>query len=109
MEIISTNIAMEKDTTHLLKHKYQEEVIVPLVAVSENIDFLFNRGRRMVITADGVSCLVEKAEEIHLMKMEEDVQNLYKMSAWAFAQRWYSYYPDMDSMTFLKIKLKKIE
>lgn len=107
-EIIETNMNQNRDTEHNIRHRFKEEIIVPYVAITNNIDFLMCRGQKKVHLTDGVTCIVTDWKEIHLFEMDDDVKRLYDMSAWDFAKRWYSYDKYMQSMTFVKIKLKKI-
>lgn len=105
IEIIAMDI---NETKHQVMHRYQEVMIVPLCAVTNNTDFLFTRGEKIVLTSDNVTCRVVEYKEIHLMDMEQETRELYKMSAWDFAQRWYRFDKGMQSMYFLKIKLERV-
>lgn len=107
-EIIDTTMTNAKDTEHDVRHRYKEEIIVPLVAITKNIDFLMGRGKKTIHLTDGTTCEVVKWSEIHLLDMDDEVKKMYNMSAWDFAKRWYSYDKGMQSMTFIKMQLKKI-
>lgn len=98
-----------RDTKHALRHKFKEEIIVPLVALSSNIDFILCKGEKLIKTADGFMCRCVEKEEVHICDIEDDIRRIYNMSAWDFIRRWRKFDPYMDSMTFLRIKLEKLK
>lgn len=102
---------MERNETsyHKVKHRYKEEIIVPYIAVQNNIDFMLNKGERYLITADNVKAKVLEAKEVHMCELWEDIDRLYKLSVWDFIVRWYNSEKNMDSMHLLHIKLRKEE
>lgn len=65
------------------------------------------KGKKTVFTSDGIKASVVQWKELHLLEMESEIQRIYKMSAWDFAKRWYSYDKCLQSMTFIYMKLEK--
>ena len=103
-------VNIEKEVTyHRVRHSFKPEIIVPIAAITNNIDFLLCKGEKRVMTTDGVECTVESHDEIHMCKLEEHVKRLYNMDMWPFITRWYAVEPNMSSMEFVKMKLKKYE
>ena len=96
-------------TYHRINHSFKNEIIVPIVAISNNIDFLLCKCEKRVLTSDNVECTVESHEEVHMCKLGDDVKRLYDMEMWPYIMRWYNVDPNMSSMEFVKIKLKKYE
>lgn len=96
-------------TYHRVRHSFKSEIIVPIAAITNNIDFLLCKCEKRVKTTDNIECVVESHEEIHMCKLADDVKRLYGMDMWAFIMRWYGVEPNMSSMEFVKIKLKKYE
>lgn len=94
---------------YFINHSFKEEIIVPLVAVSNNVSFVTNKEQRYVVLGDGCLCSVNACEEHHICALEQDIRKLYGVTAWDFMRKWYRTYPDMSSMFFLKIKLEKNE
>lgn len=92
-----------------INHTFREEIIVPFASVSNNISFCLSQGNKQVIMGDGTRGEVVSYDELHICNLEGDVKRLYGISAWDFIKKWYALYPNMDSMRFLKIKLKKNE
>lgn len=88
-----------------INHRFREEVIVPLAAITNNINFLFSNDERIVLLGDGTKGKVTSCEEVHICALEQDINNLYKMGAWDFIKRWYKIYPNMDTMYFVKLKI----
>lgn len=98
------------NTYHALRHSYKPQVLVPIVAITHNIDFIFNRcGTRYVTTADNIKCIVESSEEKHICECEDLIRQLYNCDPWAYLKRWHKAIPNMQSMEFMLISLKKIE
>jgi hypothetical protein len=105
-----TNTDKEK-TYHRILHSFKPEIIVPIAAITNNIDFV-TAGKdcvRMVKTTDDVECVVESYEEIHMCSLEADIKRLYGMEPWPYVMRWYKVAPHMNTMDFFKLKLKKYE
>lgn len=100
--------ARKDRTYHELKHSFKEEVIVPMVALTNNYDFLiFENAEKILRLADGTECSVERYEEKHICDLEDDIKRLYNVDAWSFIKRWHKYDAMMTNMMFLKIWLKK--
>lgn len=104
---------MEKrrtDTYHELSHRFKEEIIIPMIALTNTYDFfIYCSATKHIITADGVECIAEGYEEKHICELEDDIKRLYNVDAWSFIKKWYNYDSMMTNMTFVKIWLKKDE
>ena len=62
------------DVTSQVAHRYKEYMILPLVAISDNFNFVMTCGKRFVITQDGVKCEVIEYEEKHICQLEDDIR-----------------------------------
>lgn len=102
---------MERNETsyHKVLHRYRDEIVVPYIALRNNIDFMLNKGERYLITSDNIKAKVVECKEVHICDLEDDIKRLYNILAWDFIKRWHGSDNRMDSMHFLKIKLKKEE
>jgi hypothetical protein len=94
-------------STHHVKHRWKNEIIVPLIALSDNIDFLTLKEDKTIITADGVQAKVNKWEEIHICALDDLTKRLYGMSAWDFMLRWYNNGDVFYTAYFVYIKSEK--
>lgn len=108
-DIISMSNDYTETSTHHIRHRYREVIIVPLIAITENIKFFTNKGARRVVLADNTICFVEKHETIHLCDLEDSIQEIYNINVWDFIKTWYKIEKNMDSMHFVKIWLRKEE
>lgn len=110
-KIIDLSFNMERNETsyHKVRHKYRDEIIVPYIAVQNNIDFMLNKGERYLLTADGIKAKVMGSKEVHVCELEADIKRLYNLSAWDYLCKWYNSEKSMDSMHLLHIKLRKEE
>lgn len=106
-----TNMKLDNTSTtyHVIKHKFREEVCIPLVAITNNIDFFVSKGEKEVICSDGIKAKVVNYKECHICTLEEDIRRMYNMDIFSFLKKWYNYDKCMDSMTFIKMKLKKYD
>ena len=101
----------KEKTYHRILHSFKPEVIVPIAAITNNVDFIIN-GRdcqRLIKTSDDVECLVESFNVVHMCQLDDDIKRLYGMEPWLYIKRWFKVAPQMYSMEFIKIKLKKYE
>lgn len=95
------------DTYHNVKCKFKDTVIVPVAAISNNIDFLiYTDAKKHVRTSDDKECLVVKYEEIHICDLECDVKSIYGIDTWSFVKTWHKHEPCMTSMNFIKMELR---
>lgn len=100
---------MEKTTYHCLKHRYREELIVPITAISNGVDFILGKdSEKRMLTADNVKCRVTKYKFVPICELENDIKRLYNKDAWDFLKTWYKAMPNMFSLEFLVLKLEKI-
>lgn len=98
------------ETCHDIKHKYKDEVIIPIVAMNNAYDFfIFSESAKRVVTADGVKCNVVEWGEYNICDIEDEITRLYNMDAWSFMKVWRNSFPQMTSMQFIKMKLEKYE
>lgn len=108
-KITDTKFFMERNETtyHKVRHKYREEIIVPYIAVQNNIDFILNKGERYLLTADSIKAKVLGCKEVHICELKDEINRLYGMSAWDYICKWHDAEKNMDSLHFLHIKLRK--
>ena len=93
--------------TPLMKHNFSEEVIIPLAALSYNLDILSGREKR-INTMDGVECVVMKIDEIHVLSEDAGgiIKRLYNIDVMTYLMMW-NRRLSMSSMWLAHIKLKK--
>lgn len=108
-DVISISMDNNSKSVHHINHRYREHIIVPYLAISDNIKFATNKGERYISFSDGVIAKVIEATEQHICQLEEKVQKLYGIDVWTFIKKWYSAYKQMDSMHFIEIKVRKEE
>ena len=95
-------------TYHEINHRYKDEVVVPLIGITDNVAWVMSKGQKIIICADGIKANVIEWEATHICVLEEDIKRIYGIDAWSFIKRWYASEKRMDSMTFIKMKLEKI-
>ncbi|NCU31204.1 hypothetical protein EOM57_05410 [Candidatus Saccharibacteria bacterium] len=109
--IIVKEIMEEKEAIqHNVAHLFAEEMIVPWVAISNNVRFALDKPKH-ITTADFVDAKIIGRKEIHILS-EEGVRvtrRLYGIPVETLLKRWYTKYPDMTTLSFLYLKLEKFE
>ena len=108
-DIMSMSLDNNNPTEHFVNHKFKERMILPFVAITSNVNFVMSKGDHYITTADKIRCKVVNWNEKHICELEEEIQKLYGIDAWSFVKRWYKSAPQMDSMHFLVLDLKKGE
>lgn len=98
---------IEKKHYYKVNHRYKDKMILPLIAVSNNIDFITTDNERYVVTADSVKCKVSFCCVRTLFQVEKDIEKIYGISAWEFLKRWYGVYDYLSSLNFFVLELKK--
>ena len=107
-DVLTMSLDNNNETSHSINHRFRNEVIVPFVGITQNIDFVMSKGNKIVHCADGVIAKVTEWNDIHICELEQDIQELYHIDAWSFLKRWYNSEKRMDSMHFIKMKLEKL-
>lgn len=107
-DIVSMSLDNNSTTTHHINHRFKDEVIVPFVGLSDNCAFIMSKGEKHIICADGVQAKVVEWKDCHICTLEDDIKRIYGIDVWSFVKRWYQTEKQMDSMTFIKMKLEKL-
>lgn len=102
---------MSNDVRYAIQHSFKKEVVIPIVALYHNFDFLYNERSetRLLKTSDGYICKVLDWELIHICKLENKIKELYNMDIWSYIKKWYNAMPNINSMYFLMLHLEKDE
>ena len=108
-DIRSMVINPDSQTEHVVKHTLKDRMIVPYVAITNNLELFLTKGDHYVMTADGYHCKIAYCEEKHICELEDEIQKIYGIDAWSFVRKWHRSAPQMDSMHFLVLDLKKVE
>lgn len=109
MSITQMNMDSNMPTLHAITHSFKEELIVPYVGIEKNIEFFLGKGKKQVVTADGILANVISIEEKHICDYEDDITRIYGISPWEFIKRWHGANIGADSMIFAKLQLKKVD
>lgn len=109
MSITQMNMDSNMPTLHAITHSFKEELIVPYMGIEKNIEFFLGKGKKQVVTADGVLANVISIEEKHICDYEDDITRIYGISPWEFIKRWHGANIGADSMIFAKLKLEKVD
>ena len=93
---------------HEISHKFQQEIIVPYAAVTNNIDIAVGNKCKF---QDGTVAVITNIKHLNMMARttEKYVMELYNISSWGLLNQWYLRGIPFDSIYFLKLKIKKDE
>lgn len=99
---------MSSNLEFYISHSFKEEILVPYAAIRNNIQFFEARTGQRVITADGVRCKVVWLEVMNICECEGLIKTLYATEPWDFLCAWHKSKPDMVSLDFVNIRLKRL-
>lgn len=110
-ELTQFDMSINREKTyHRVRHRFREEMIVPIIGITNNFDFLLGKNsKKHILTADEVKCIVVDYRNDHICDLEADIRRIYGMEAWDFIKRWYNNEPNMVSMEFVWMKIEKYE
>lgn len=91
-----------------ISHSFKEEIVVPYAAIQNNIQFFEARCNQRVVTADGVRCKVVWLEVKNICEYGDLIKSIYATEPWDFLCAWHKSKPDMMSLDFVNIRLRKL-
>ncbi len=61
-----------------IAHRFKDEIIIPFVALTPNIDFCTKKDEEKIcLMADNIKCKVISWEEKHMCELADDVKRIY--------------------------------
>ena len=95
--------------TYYVNHKYREKIIVPLIAIERNVSFLCddNDEDKNIQTSDNVICGITDIKVSNILDLENEISTIYKMGAYEYLKIWRGAYNNLDSLSFVMLKLKR--
>ena len=94
--------------TYYVNHKYREKIIVPLIAIERNVSFLCDdNDDKCIQTSDNVLCGITDIKVSNILDLENEISTIYKMGAYEYLKIWRGAYNNIDSLSFVVLKLKR--
>lgn len=85
--------------------KYRDEIIVPLVCISPNVELLCvpDKGKVgiLCLMKDGILAKIRGFEMKTIFEFEEDIKRLYKVEPYEWLKKWYNACEGMLSNLYL--------
>lgn len=106
--IMDMSLDNNENSEHAINHRFREELIVPFVGITNNVNFIMSKGEKTIVCADGIKAKLLDWKDLHICELENDIQDMYGISAWDFVKRWFKTEKRMNSMTFIKMKLQRL-
>jgi len=93
------------DKKYIVRHDPSNELVIPLSALTNNIDFLLSKSKKSVIFSDGTEKEVKEYREINILSEEgkDIIKRIYNISWYKFIEVWYKK-NSFESLSFLWIK-----
>ena len=95
-----------------IRHTYKPKIVIPYLGIGgnafTNLDFILDKGERIVVTSDNIKCKVLNVEEIHLCDLESEIQSIYNIDAWSWFKRWYKIDYRVSDLRVLVLELEQI-
>ena len=94
---------------YYVNHRYREKIIVPLIAIERNVSFLCDKDDddKCIQTSDNVLCGITDIKVSNILDLENEISTIYKMGAYEYLKIWRGAYNNLDSLSFVVLKLKK--
>lgn len=74
--------------------KYREEIVVPLVCISPNWDFMCLQDKDKIglpaLMKDGIMAKITFSETKTIFDLEDTIKTLYKVEPYDWLKRWYN-------------------
>ena len=95
--------------TYYVNHKYRDKIIVPLIAIERNVSFLCddNDEDKNIQTSDNVICGIKEINVSNIIDLENEISTIYNMGAYEYLKIWRGAYNNIDSLSFVVLKLKR--
>ena len=93
-----------------IQHTFKPIVIIPMLAVYPNHEWIFDKNKKMVISSDNVMATVIEERKLHFLSKEmgELVKDVYKTDVLTFGQKWFQGMM-ISTMEFIYLRLEKYE
>ena len=93
-----------------VQHTFKPIVIIPMLAVYPNHEWIFDKKKKMVVTSDNVMAKVVEERVVHFLSedMEEMVKRIYNTDVLTFGKKWYQAM-EISTMEFVFLRLEKYE
>lgn len=93
-----------------IQHTFKPIVIIPMLAVYPNHEWIFDKKKKMVITSDNVMAKVIEERKLHFLseEMGELVKEVYKTDVLTFGRKWFQAMM-IGTMEFIYLRLEKHE
>ena len=93
--------------TYNVLHKARPIIILPLQAIDNNVVFLSDTAQRFIRTTDGQTLEVASHEVINIIDHQEEIQQIYGMPWYQFAEKWHRTLQGLHMVDFFKIITKQ--
>lgn len=93
-----------------LQHTFKPVVLVPMIAIYPNHEWVLDKKKKMVVTSDNVMAKVRREEKVHFLskEMHDIVTSIYKTDVLSFGRKWHQSM-DICTMEFVYLTLEKYE
>lgn len=93
-----------------LQHTFKPVVLVPMLAIYPNNEWVMDKKKKMVVTSDNVMAKVKNEEKVHFLskEMHDIVTSIYKTDVLSFGRKWHQAM-DITTMEFMYLELERYE
>ena len=93
-----------------IHHTFKPVMLIPLLAIKSNVDWIFDKNKKMVVTSDNIMAKVIEERVIHFLSEDMDniVKSTYKTDVLTFGRKWYQSI-NINTMEFVFLRLEKYE
>lgn len=93
-----------------IQHTFKPKIVIPMLALYPNSEWLFDRKKKMVVTSDNIMAKVVEEDRLHFLSedMANAVKAIYNTDVLTFGRKWFQSM-GISTMEFLYLRLEKYE
>ena len=93
-----------------IQHTFKPTVIIPMLALYPNSEWLFDKKKKMVVTSDNIMAKVVEEYRLHFLSedMANAVKAIYNTDVLTFGRKWFQSM-GISTMEFLYLRLEKYD
>ena len=93
-----------------IQHTFKPRVIVPMLAIYPNHEWVTDKKKKMVTTSDNVMAKVVEEDKLHFLseEMGNMVREIYNTDVLTFGKKWFQSM-NISTMEFVYLRLARYE
>ena len=93
-----------------IQHTFKPNVVVPMLAIYPNHEWVLDKKKKMVVTSDNIMAKVVEETKLHFLseEMGKVIREIYNTDVLTFGRKWWQSM-SISTMEFLYLRLEKYD